>query len=243
MASVPEMRFPRRRTKPIVHFLHIGKTAGTAIKAALEPSRESGPCSIRLHNHDVTLAQVPAGERFFLVARDPVDRFVSGFYSRQRKGQPRYVYEWSTDEAVAFARFHTANELAAAISSPDAGTRSTAKAAMAAIQHVCDPYARWIGTCDHLLSRSDDLLMPLFQDRLEQDFGILLGRLGLGSAGVTLPEDDVAAHRSPVALDRRLDRTALTNLQQWYAKDYELLALLRRLAPQSEQVEGPITGG
>jgi len=72
-----------------VHFLHIGKTGGTAIKHAIGSAQASIsgdgaglPCVVHLHRHAVRLRDVPAGERFFFFVRDPLEltmKVVAGF--------------------------------------------------------------------------------------------------------------------------------------------------------------------
>jgi hypothetical protein len=114
-------------TRPPVHLLHIGKTGGTAIQHALRPLVETGPFSVRLHGHAMTLRQIPPGERTVLFLRHPLTRFVSGFYSRQRQGLPRHYVPWRPEEAEAYARFPTANTLAAALSSDDPQERASTK--------------------------------------------------------------------------------------------------------------------
>ena len=105
---------PRERP----HFLHIGKTGGAAVKHALKPVAAAG--HLMLHGHDVRLHDVAPGEQVFFFLRDPLSRFVSAFYSRQREGRPRYVVPWTPDEEAAFGRFRTANELADGLSSTSA---------------------------------------------------------------------------------------------------------------------------
>ena len=115
--------------KRVLHFLHIGKTGGTAMKEALTPHAKSGDWLIKLHGHNVTLENVPAGEGVIFFLRDPLTRYVSGFYSRQRQGHPRYFYPWSSDEKTAFERFATPNQLALALSDENVETRAAAQKA------------------------------------------------------------------------------------------------------------------
>ena len=100
------------------------RAGGTAIKHAMGSAQASIsgdgarlPYVVHLHRHAVGLRDVPAGERFFFFVRDPVGRFVSGFYSRQRKGRPRYSGQWSEREREAYRRFGTPDQLASALSS------------------------------------------------------------------------------------------------------------------------------
>ena len=72
------------RERPL-HFLHIGKTGGTAVKHALKPVAAAG--HLMLHGHDVRLHDVAPGEQVFFFLRDPLSCFVSAFYSRQREGR------------------------------------------------------------------------------------------------------------------------------------------------------------
>jgi|688.fasta_scaffold455285_2 hypothetical protein len=56
-------------TKPKAHFLHIGKTGGTAVQQALEPHLHAGKYAIVLEPHATRLADVPPGEAVFFLLR------------------------------------------------------------------------------------------------------------------------------------------------------------------------------
>jgi len=212
----------RGRGKPRAHYLHVGKTAGTALKVALRPVATAGSYRLDLHGHEFTLAQVPAGERFFFATRDPIARFVSGFYSRQRRGEPPFV--WSAGEVRAFQEFRTANELAEQIDS-----NPSARAAMRAIVHVQSPYSAWFGAPDDLLGRLDDLLFILRLERMADDFPRLLLRLGL-EGRTALPAGDVGSHRGDPGVDRTLSARAVANLHAWYDDDYKFVELCESIA-------------
>lgn len=216
------------RGAQFVHMLHIGKTGGTAVKAALQLAPARRNLSLRLHSHGTRLRDVPPGEKVFFFLRDPVARFVSGFYSRQRQGQPRYAIPWTPAEAVAFERFETPNALGLALASADSSLRSAAISAMNAITHVRSSYWDWFEDEAYFASRAGDVLMVGFQETLERDFDRLKSLLQLPSR-IVLPADDTASHRSPRGLDRRLDVAAIEALQAWYARDYEFLELCRSL--------------
>jgi hypothetical protein len=129
----------RAHRQSIAHFLHPGKTAGTAMKQALQDAGQPPNYRLQLHTHGVRMADLPRGDKFFFVVRDPVDRFVSGFYSRQRQGRPRFVRPWSEGEARAFRRFSTPQELADALSSTG-DERASAVDALESIEHVRTSY-------------------------------------------------------------------------------------------------------
>ncbi len=207
----------------IIHFLHIGKTGGTAIKHALAGC-SGNQTEFRLHAHNIRLSDIPNGEKVFFFLRDPISRFVSGFYSRKRKGMPRYFYDWSHSEAEAFENFTTANELAGALSSNDKKIIRDAINAMRSIQHLKDSYWYWFINRDYFLSRLNDIIFIGWQERLAQDFDILLSNLSI-SCAVNLPDSEFNAHRNPAQLDKDLDNDAINNLKAWYKKDYEFIDL------------------
>ena len=212
-----------------VHFLHVGKTGGTAFKHAIRaapppPSRYV----IHLHPHRVVLRDVPEGEQFLFFLRDPVTRFVSGFYSRQREGRPRYAARWTPEEREAFEQFATPDKLALALSSDDREEGEHANAAMRNIRHVRDGYWKWFESEDYFRSRVRDLFFIGFQETLAGDFEILKSRLGLPGR-LALPNDDVEAHITPRGLDRKLSAGAVENLRKWYEEDYRFLELCREI--------------
>jgi Sulfotransferase family len=237
-----------------VHMLHIGKTGGTAIKASLCQSADHTCINrsrlgrvtkasfrrtprgqsliVRLYPHGYTLRDVPVGEKLFFFVRDPLARFVSGFYSRQRQGQPRVMKPWSPAEAAAFARFETPNALAGALASRDPSTRATAEAAMRGITHVQSSYWDWFHDPAYFESRLNDVLLVGFQETLDSDFELLKSLLDLPSH-VRLPTDAIASHRAPPGLDRTLDSTSQAILREWYARDYKFVELSRSLRSRS----------
>lgn len=224
-----------RRDRPL-HFLHIGKTGGTAIKHALGAYAEDG--SLRLHGHGTRLCDIPPGESVVFAVRGPADRFVSAFYSRQRQGRPRYDIPWTPDEAAAFGRFGTPNELANGLSSSSAALRKQAERAMRVIPHVNSRYWDWLVGPEYLRSRAGDIHFIVLQEALAADFAVLCTSLGLRD-DVRLPDDDVEAHRNPATLDRALDVQALRNLAAWYRDDHAALRECRRLA-RERQLGGAI---
>lgn len=219
----------RWRGRKIVHVLHIGKTGGTAVKAALRGYRCRGDVVITLNPHSVRLQDIPPGDRVVFFLRDPIARFVSGFLSRQRKGQPRYYTEWSPAEKAAFERFPTPNALALALSSDDPDERRAAQDAMRTIEHVRDSYMRWFGSIEYFESRLTDVALIGFQETLKDDFTRFKRMFGLPHE-IALPSDPVKAHRNPETQEKSLDARALDNLRQWYRADLDFLGLCRRVA-------------
>jgi hypothetical protein len=223
----------RLRRSERLHMLHLGKTGGTAVKAALKRHVRRGRYSIKLHPHSVKLCDIHDGEKVFFFVRDPISRFVSAFYSRQRQGRPRYYSPWSPAEERAFATFRTANDLAVALSAPDEQLRSAARSAMTGIQHIRSSCWDWFENEEYFVSRLPSILLIGSQEHLVEDFEHLKLLCDLPAA-LALPTGEVEAHKNPATIDRSLDDEAQRNLVRWYAADYNFLELCTRLASAHE---------
>lgn len=196
----------------MLHFIHIGKTGGSAIQAAL---RQSGDANVAIHPHAFRLEDVPEPDSCFFSVRHPVERFISGFNSRLRKGQPRTYVEWTEGERRAYERFPTANALAEALGDPHA--RAAAEDAMAGIEHA-RRLTYWIPSVEALEAHAEHIAMICHQPTLEQDFRLLKRRLGW-PATVRLPEDPIAAHITPAGYVRNVSPRARSNLLAWFEED------------------------
>lgn len=226
------VRFLAPPGRPRIHFLHIRKTGGTAIKKALADNTKRGKYEIVLHKHNVKFNDVPRGERVVFFLRDPVSRFVSGFNSRKRQGMPRYYMPWNPGEAVAFGRFETANELALALASLDKTARDAAEFAMRSIKHVNSSYWDWFGGEAYFLSRMQDIFFVGFQESLDTDFARLRSLLGLPDV-IVLPSNEVEAHRGPQDAPKKLDDEAIEAIRAWYQADYEFIRICRQKLPNA----------
>jgi hypothetical protein len=216
--------------RPPLNVLHIGKTGGTALKHVLSENQETSRYQLLFRGHDVTLADLPRGERFMFLIRDPLTRFVSAFNGRLREDRPRYHYPWREEERIAFAIFKTPDQLAVALSSSDAEERDQAEQAMRGIGHVNTPYTFWFADESAFRARLPDLFFIGLQERLSEDFELLKQKLGLPSE-VGLPGDERVAHKTPAGFDDHLSERAHANLERWYERDVALVQLCRELAP------------
>lgn len=220
-----------------MHFLHIYKTGGTALKHALAGAESSTGFALFAHKHSVGLDCIPSGHKVVFVVRDPIGRFVSGFYDRQREGLPRYYTPWSPAEAITFEHFETPNALGEALCGT-ADQAEIARAAMASLDRINQPLSDWLGRPDYFLSRRDDILLIGRQEQLDADFERLKLLLGL-PRDLQLPNDDVDANRAG-DVDRRVSARAEAALRQCYADDYAFLDLfgdLGLLGPSSRTVD------
>jgi Sulfotransferase family len=221
----------RRQGKVFVHLLHIGKTGGTAIKHAIgQSSNVTASHVVLCHEHGTVLRDIPVGDKVMFFLRDPVSRFVSGFYSRQRQGKPRYHSPWNPAEEDAYARFQTPEALGQALSSPDDEERIAAENAMNGIQHISESCWKWLGTPDELEARASDILYVGRQETLDSDFERLKAILNL-PPHAKLPTDSIDAHRNPTSVDRKLSKFADDNLRKWYSADYDLIEMCAKSFP------------
>jgi len=226
---------PSPRCGVTVRFVHIGKTGGSSIRAALKknglaarseekiqhvPHTPFGP--IRLPKaHGFRVPDIPAGDHTFFCVRDPLARFVSGFYSRLRKGQPRYYREWRPVERETFEAFPTPNRLAAALVSDDEEERGRGHKAMSTIFHL-RPMEHWTGTPEELGERADQILYIGRQETLSADWEQLKAILELPPE-IELPTDPVVAHRRDRSDDEPLDDASIEILRDWYSRDYAVV--------------------
>ena len=213
--------FARLLDKQLVHILHIGKTGGTAITYALKKHLWGKKNVIIPHLHHVTLMDIPQGEKVFFVLRDPVNRFVSSFNDRKRKGLKRYYAAWSKQEQRAFEFFLSPNDLALSLSPVQ--LNEEAVQAMGNIYHVNQHFRIWLESTDYLLSRRDDILLIGYQENLDNDFQTLINTLGLPES-VKLPIVSLRSHKAPRAMgNTRLDKISIKNLKAFYSEDYLIL--------------------
>src|SRR3954451_8994571 len=134
----------RRHGARVVHMLHVPKTGGTAVKAALEEAQLPPGLRVLLHGHGMSLRNIPREDDVFFFLRDPVDRFVSGFEMRRREGRPRHYRAWDAAERRAFTHFGSAQELALALGSASTSERAEAERAMRSIPQVRNHLADWL---------------------------------------------------------------------------------------------------
>lgn len=214
-----------RKLKPLLNFLHVGKTGGTAIKAALKEHTAEGRYRIKLRSHAVRLEHIPSGEKLMFVLRDPLSRFVSGFNSRLRRGRPRYNGEWTKLEERVFKVFSTPDALGLALADPEHPRHKLARNALKHMQHV-DHYADWFGTLEQFKTRLNDVIYIGFQDRLEEDFQNMQVLLKLKTP-LELPEDPIESHRAPEDQSTELSPKSVEALSAWYKDDIAFVDFCR----------------
>ena len=202
-----------------IHFLHIGKNAGTQIKLfAHKVNNSNEDFKIKTYSHGVTLRNLPIGSEYFFSIRSPLTRFKSGFYSRKRKGRPRHNREWSIHEFEAFSAFEHANDLAEALfDESDRGF--LAFSAMKSIMHCASGQADWFVEQGFFLKTRMPIAI-LRQEHLNVDLINLSLKLNL-KAKIEPDPDPVLSHQNSYEGAPSLSEKANANLRRWYAQDCE----------------------
>lgn len=215
-----------------VHFLHISKTGGTAVKSSLGWNRINSKNLFLFQGHDFTLKNLNENDSFILFVREPLSRYISGFYSRKRKGLPVRFNEWSKEEKIAFENFKTPNDLAEAIYSIDKNIQSVAQKAMKDIHHVKTSFYDWVVDNETFKEGFDKLFYLGFQENFEKDFNEMCEKLGFN---VELEKSLEKAHVADKNEDRFLSETAIKNLKEWYKRDvlfYEYCKSIKTIVNQ-----------
>ena len=205
--------------------LHISKTGITALRDVLSRQAErSPPGSVKYLPHEVDILNFcrnyPDLKCIFFI-RDPLSRFVSGFYSRQRQGRPRYNSPWKPEEAEAFKNFSSPNILAESLKSEDKKRAKAAYDAMLSISHIKNNYQSWLHSVECLETHNDRIAYIGQQETLNEDLERLRPLLGIDE-DLLLPSDNIQAHRNPRGLDYQLSKLAIENLTEWYEEDKKL---------------------
>lgn len=207
-----------RKNRRVIYFLHIGKAAGSQVKHAIEQINKHEPrIFMQSLPHDIFLKDLPEEAEYFFSIRDPITRFVSGFYSRKRMGRPKYDVPWTSSERSAFGDFEHANELAQSLfSGGKQGMRAIG--AIKAIRHTAQDQIDWFALVGDIFSGRPPIWV-LRQERFDEDFNTLVERAGL-SFKPDLRRDDVGSHANDYSQVPPLSDKAKDNLRQWYAQDF-----------------------
>ena len=200
-----------------ISFLHIGKNAGTQVKYVAKNLLKKG-IKIKFYNHKVKLHELPIETKYFFSIREPASRFISGFYSRKRKGMPRLYSEWSLHEKMAFKDFEHANNLAENLFSTDIKGIS----ALSAIKSISHTGMQQI---DYFWRAAYFQIQPpiaiIRQEYFEEDMQKLLIRIGVETKISTLVTDDnIQSHKNDYSEIPPLSELARNNLKKWYVQDY-----------------------
>jgi Sulfotransferase family len=213
-----------------VHFIHVSKAGGSVLRYAIREARKKNGGKLESqwgpiwgHNHLFRLSDLEPGDMAVFALRDPVTRFLSGFYSRLREGAPRYHIRHTRSERQAFEWFPTPQELADSLAARGP-KRWRAKLAMQSIGHLKRRQTFWTGKPSYVRENLDRVLYIARQETLSEDWEKLKALLDI-PADVALSKDDTIAHRTEYSGDRTLSEKGTKAIRAWYAEDYQLLEI------------------
>lgn len=205
--------------KKTVHFIHIGKTGGTAFIASLKGKAYSENYVLYFHGHR-KLKQFPNGTKVIFFLRNPITRYISAFYSTKRtyEGKGRYAYEPTPFISKVFTEFKTPNELA--VSLVDDSSPSKQKLAIAAFDKIfhLQSIFHYLESKDYLLERKEDILFIGFQETMAKDFEEIKELLGLPKE-IKLPKNEFISNKTPSNYDVHLSDKAIAVIKKYYTED------------------------
>ena len=226
-----------------VHFIHVPKTGGTAIKWTVNQYEKlllttGEKCKITCHGHKFSIANIPVGENIFFIARDPIDRFVSAFFYCKHKMGPLRALTKKSMAARAVRQltpFDTPNDLAASldVNHPKFHLAKTVLERNLHMRHI----SCWYGSKEYFKSRFSDILFIGFTETLDADFNNLKKLLNIPSE-ITLPQKPKQANkiRNTIRDEHKIiQEPGLTLLKEWYKQDIELVALCKEIRASRAQ--------
>lgn len=205
-----------------IQFLHIGKCAGTQISALAEQINAKSPdVRILTKNHDCFLKDIHKQSRYFFSIRNPINRFMSGFYSRKRKGDPQVTSDWTMYDKLAFEEFEHANDLAESLFS-GGSLGAAAFGAMKSIRHTAQNQSDWFYCTGNFL-RLRPPVWIIRQEKFDADFQTFLSKSGLGVhwSDLEVKTDPKTSHANDYSSTPPLSERARANLKAWYIQDFE----------------------
>ena len=207
---------------PPICLLHIGKTGGSYVRSILKHNQTRWTSPLNLLGHGATLKgtakRFGPDRKLAFVVRDPLTRFSSAFYSRQRQGRPTYQSQWSAEEAAAFLWFETAEELALALASSKEREKSAALFAFTAIQHLNADLRHYLGGVETLLEERDNIVVCADLPDLNAHLPAIMTTLGV-------PEFEMPpkpkAHTAPTP-SPEISAQAQAALRTYWAEEFEI---------------------
>lgn len=222
---------------PETVFLHIPKTGGSSVDAALTRIAKAGGRPPVRFPHMVGLEAAETlcpGARFALILRDPLERIVSAFNSRLRQGRPRAEIVWRPAEAPAFAHYRSADRFLRGLLSDDPFDMSMAAYAFAHIGHLKRGYAHYFGDAEAAAARADRFALIGELTEMERFYERLLTLSG--AAQDLLPALSPAVHQAPPTQANALAKLTpeeQAKLRARFASEYAIYDQLRRIAAKA----------
>ncbi len=212
---------------------HVPKTGGSTLREIFSRIGAAGYRPPHKLNHRVNL---PKAARLFpdakvcVVLRDPIERTVSGFYSRLRNGRPVYSVRWSPAEAAAFSFFSEPIDMLRALSSSDNRLQSAAIYALWAIRHIRDDYRNYFISVEMIEKHKSRFAVVGELNRLEDFVTAIAQRADPSITDVSPFYDHV--HKADIDTRSELDglsQQELAGITEFFAPEYVVYNHLKTL--------------
>jgi len=224
LKAIPSLGEVSKPQCKITHFIHIGKTGGSTVKAWLQQSypgikhdykdkylKEEDGNTVQLsrwnfnetrfllHGHGFRLGDGGPHDCYVTFVRDPLERWVSGFLSRARKASNHNGDEhWSSKERNVYTHYKTPEALAQALGSNHSGKRKEALKANNDLHHTKEGIAWYL---PHIEKHMDRILFVGDTHTLDKDFKRMCEASGLPAGQPLL---DLHAHNAIPAKQEHL---------------------------------------
>ncbi len=226
--------------KPVLCFLHIGKTGSTRAKEALAAGNPETPHFLGSHEDTLvsTAQKFGRGRKLAFVFRHPEKRFVAAFCARLRQGRPHFDAPWSPAEAAAFSFFATPNDLAEALECDDERLVSAARYAFGNIVHMRRTYTHYLHSAAMVLDehRRGNVAFCCEDSKFESHQSAFLNRFG--SSHTEIKSDILLTTEEDVSKNP-LSSLAKTNLKSFWCEDLEIYAACQKIAVELGFSEKP----
>ena len=202
---------PLLSTKKDIHFIHIGRNAGSelikrseALNSVLTDKR------IVCHSHETKLRNIDPYNKYFFSIRRPDTRFESAFYMLR----DHHKRELTIDEIALYENFKSANELAESLFD-DNERGALAFQLMNSVYHLA---ATQVSFFQHsMFIQEYPPLIIIRQEFLEIDWNHFLKILDIDADHF---RTDTISNNRLKPSNVRLSDKAIENLARWYAKDW-----------------------
>ena len=207
----------KKLRKNDIIFFHIGKTSGTKINSIFK-KKIINNINIIKTQHNLKKRHINLNQNYFFSIRNPVNRFLSGFYSRKRKGKPRLYKDWSTEERQAFKKFKSANQLAESLFLKSKKGQDAIRA-IQSIGHCNSDQIDWFSGSDFF--GNNPPLCIIRQEFFERDMILFCKKLNIkGEILKNIKKEiKIKEHKNNYNKIKPLSKKAIFNLKKWYVKD------------------------
>ncbi len=209
-----------------IKFLHIGKTGGSFIRDNLKLIDIDNKVKFLTHKESILEND---GYQYIFFIRNPIDRFISAFWSRYRKGNPRYNFEWTIEEKITFEYFKTPNQLAEAIFSDDKYIKEKANKAIESIPHLRMNLSFHLKDKDNIKDCIGKILYIGRLETINNDLNNIIKILGYSKEDLKeIKNDNITTHKTPSEYSKlsNISKLGKMNLTKYFKNDYEIIKFI-----------------